>query len=315
MKLDDPFAPPWWLTNNHLQSLFGALHSPCADLVVKWQEHALPDGDFLDLCWAGPKNRPIIILLHGLEGSISSHYMQLMIRELLKHDFCTLTMHFRGCSGRLNRKARFYHAGDTDDFAHVLNTISRQHPNTPMAAIGFSVGGNVLLKYMAENPDNVLKSGVAVSVPFDVGQSADFLLPFYQWRFLHSMKLKASKKVGQGLKFPVSMERIEKVSSFREFDRLITAPMFDFKDENHYYQKVSSKPILGEIKKSTLILHAADDPFIPAQSIPHSHEVSASTLLEISDKGGHVGFIKGGLPWRPEYWLYARIARFFRGNF
>ena len=308
------FEPPWWLRNGHIQSCYSVFTRSRSEDFVHWEELNLPDGDFLDLCWFGSTDRPIIVMLHGLEGSVRSWYIQFMVDELLRQDFCVVVMHYRTCSGRNNRLSRTYHAGDTADFDFLLRTLSSRHPNVPVAALGFSMGGNVLLKYCAEEPLNSLACVAGVSVPFHIGRSIDGLTQIYQWRFLRSMKSKISEKIRAGQVQPVDLEGLKKINTMRLFDNMVTAPMFGFIDADHYYDSSSCRPLLPMVHHNALILSSLDDPFIPPSTVPEESELPSNIEMHISKYGGHIGFVDGGLPWRPQCKMGEMIIDFLRSH-
>ena len=302
------FDPPWWLRNSHVQSCLGAFLSLNPQVSIHWQEHTLLDGDFVDLCWAGPVSGPIVVLLAGLEGSFYSYYIQLIAQDLTAQGWRTVTLHYRTCSGRMNRLPRIYHAGDTADLDHVVRMIKKRYPDTPVAAVGFSMGANVLLKYLAEDPRSQLVAGVAVSVPFEIGKCVDHIAAFYQWRFLRSMKDKVTQKIHAGLICNISLKDIKAISSMREFDSVVTAPLHGFRNDDDYYLRSSSRYVLSMIERPTLIMHSLDDPFTPSDAVPAIHELSSSITFELTQCGGHLGFMLSGNPWRPDYWLGKHIA-------
>jgi predicted alpha/beta-fold hydrolase len=311
---ENDFQPPWWLRNSHIQSCYSVLTKSRSVGLIEWEELALPDGDFVDLCWAGEKDNPIIILLHGLEGSVQSWYMQFMIDELIKSGFCTVTLHFRTCGGRNNKLSRTYHAGDTADLDYLVNYLSLKFPQVHLAALGFSMGGNVLLKYCSEQPLSPLKCIACVSVPFKIDKSIDGLTQIYEWRFLRSMKAKIAEKIRVGQLQPVDMDELKKINTMRMFDNMVTAPMFGFIDADHYYHSSSCKPRLSMIEHNTLILHSLDDPFVPEDSIPNDSELAANIEMHVSKHGGHIGFVDGGLPWRPQCMMGELLCNFFQKN-
>jgi uncharacterized protein len=308
------FEPAWWSKNRHVQSCLPVLLRTQAITSIRWEEFTLPDGDFLDLAWAGSSQAPIVILLHGLEGSVNSHYIQNILDPLTAQGWQALTMHFRSCSGRLNRYGYSYYAGYTDDLFFMIEALNKRYPNQIFAAIGYSLGGNVLLHYLAQFPNSILKKAVVVSVPFELHKSADKTATFYQWNLLRSLKRKVIEKIRIGIEMPVDKKRAQEIRTMREFDELVTAPLNGFKNAEDYYRQKSTRPILNLIKHPTLLLHALDDPFIPCETIPRDYEIAESIQLEISKHGGHLGFIQGGLPWQPEYWLQYRILQFLNEN-
>ncbi len=306
------FQPPWWLRNCHLQSCLGMVFTSKYQEQVTWEQLDLPDGDFIDLCWVGELGRPVVVLLHGLEGSINSHYIQLMMRALTESGWRVVVMHFRCCSGRLNRFARSYHASETTDFEYFLEVFKKRYPDQSLSAVGFSLGASVLLHHLAKQNDSPLKSAVAVSLPFELAKSADCMPLFYKWMLLRSMKGKSIQKILAGQPMPATIAEIKQVSDFRSFDNLLTAPLNGFKDADDYYACSSVRPHLKKIIHPTLIIHAEDDPFVPANSIPHKLELSDSTTFDLHKRGGHVGFVHGEAPWRLSRWFKKRILDFLQ---
>lgn len=301
-----------WNRNPHVQTCFPAMFSPTAKSPVRWEEFNLPDGDFIDCCWAGGVHGPILVMLHGIEGSVSSHYIQSSIDDFVAQGWRVLVMHFRGCSGRINRLRRAYHSGDTSDLDFILRSLAKRYPHTQMMAIGFSLGANILLKYVGEkNYPHQLVAAVAVSVPFDLGMTSDYMHPMYQLRLVTSLSRKLLQKIKVGHRFAIGESDIKNLKNLREFDEKITSDLYDFKNADDYYQRCSCKPLLNQIELPTLILHALDDPFIPKECVPGPNEISASSKLEVTPFGGHVGFV-AGKPWSPVFWLPHRVISFFR---
>ena len=307
------FQPPWWLKNKHIQSVYASIIKQRSTVDLKWEEINLPDGDFVDLAWAGPapQTAPVLILLHGLEGSAYSHYIQEIIDLFIVRDWRIVVMHFRSCSGRLNRTPQFYNAEQTEDFKFVVDKVAGRYPRCPIFAMGFSLGGNVLMRYLAKNTDSPLNAGIAVSMPFELAKSADYLVPFYQHVLLRSLKKKIEQKIELGMEQPVTVPMLKRINSLRRFDSLITTPSYGYHSVDEYYADASSRGLLKNIEHPAMILHAMDDPFVPPDSVPEGSELSASIKLEISQHGGHMGFIKGGLPWKPSYWFAQRVQHFF----
>ena len=271
----------------------------------------LPDGDFVDLDWTLNDSGPIVILFHGLEGSSRSHYARGMLASLPQHGMRAVLMHFRGCSGEPNRLARAYHSGDTGDIDFLVRTLRAREPNTPLAAIGYSLGGNALLKWLGEQgKDAPVQCAAAVSVPFLLHESTAHmnrgLSRIYQWHLLKSLKQGAHRKAGKFTP-PAPLEEIDRMKSFFEFDDRVTARLHGFDDALHYYTSSSSRQYLNRIRIPTLIVHAIDDPFMHAQVIPAAGELSPPIELDLHRHGGHAGFVGGSLPWKPRYWLEERI--------
>jgi uncharacterized protein len=311
-KIKQLFQPPWWIRNNHVQSCFSSVFRPRCHHEILWEQLDLPDDDFIDLCWAGNPGNPIVVLLHGLEGSLHSHYIQLMFDALTLAGWHVVLMHFRTCSGRMNRLSRFYHASDDGDFAYLLQVLGCRFPQTKICAVGFSLGGNVLMHHLAYHPDSPITAAVAVSVPFELDKCADTIPTLYKWPLLRTMKMKSIQKVNLGLEMPARIEEIKEVANFRSFDNLLTAPLHGFRDADDYYHSSSLRPLLRSVKHPTLLIQAEDDPLVPPDSIPQQSEFSDSIEFELSHWGGHVGFINGVLPWRMERWFQIRILDFLQ---
>jgi uncharacterized protein len=274
----------------------------------------LPDGDFVDLCWTQNTSGPVIAVFHGLEGSISSPYANSIMTAIQNRGWRGVFMHFRGCSNEFNRLDRNYHSGDTGDIAHLIKTLSERFPDTRVAAVGYSLGGNALLKYLSEYPElNSLSAAVAVSVPFLLNVGAERLnqgfSKIYQRHLIGRLKKKMKAKYHER-KPPISLDKVDSLNTFRLFDNQITAPLHGFRDVDDYYDRSSSRQYLKYINTPTLILHALDDPFMTTAAIPEDNELSEKVCLELSDKGGHVGFIDGKYPWRANNWLEQRIPDF-----
>lgn len=303
------FKPAWWCRGPHLQTLWPVLFRPRSRLSLRSERLLLPDGDFVDLDWSGQDGAPIVILLHGLEGGRRSHYARGMLQALPQAGLRAVLMHFRGCSGEPNRLARAYHSGDTGDLDFLIATLRQREPQTPLLAVGFSLGGNVLLKWLGEQGARAVLSGaVAVSVPFLLHAATIHMNQgfsrFYQWWLVRHLRRSYLRKRLAG-RLPARAVRA--LRTFYAFDDRITAPLHGFEGAMHYYTASSSRQYLPYIRTPTLILQAADDPFMPPGVIPAAEELSTSTRLEVYPQGGHVGFVAGYFPWRPQYWLEQRI--------
>jgi predicted alpha/beta-fold hydrolase len=220
-------------------------------------------------------------------------------------------MHFRGCSGEPNRLARSYHSGDTGDLAYLVEALRQREPGAPIAIVGFSLGGNVLLKWLGQTGNHAsVRAAVAVSPPFVLHDAVDRMQQgfsrLYQWYLLRSMRRAVAEKRDH-VTFPIKVDDLAVLKNFRDFDERVTAPLHGFDGANHYYTVSSSRQYLKDIAIPTLILHARDDPFMSEAAIPGDDELSETVTLELSARGGHVGFIAGAWPWRPRYWLEQRI--------
>lgn len=306
------FEPVWWLSWPHLQTIWPALFRKTRNFPITPERLELPDGDFLDLVWVGNNSGPLILVLHGLEGSITSHYAEGILETLYQQDFRPVFMHFRGCGDEPNRLPKSYHFGDTGDLGLVLQHIQARSGKAIAAAIGYSLGGNVLLKWLGEQGDaSTLQTAIAISVPFNLNDCALRLergvSRIYRQHLLGHLRASYKRKFRR-ISVPLEVD-VDSLRSFREFDDQITAPLNGFNGVDHYYAESTSKPYLRRITTPTLILQALDDPFMYPDSLPCTDDLSPTVTLELSDKGGHVGFIDGPGFWYRRFWLEQRIAR------
>lgn len=314
------FKPAWWLPNSHLQTIWPTFCRSCVQLVLERERIELPDGDFIDLDWVGKnKTGPLVLILHGLEGSIDSHYARGMLKTIEQEGWRGAFMHFRGCSGEPNRLPRGYHSGDTQDVDFVINYLRDREPRLPIAAIGYSLGGNVLLKWLGETGNrNPLAAAIAISVPFELHKAVERIQQgfsrLYQWYFIKCLRDRLVKKF-QSITAPVDISLLFEVQTMRDFDDKFTAPLHGFSGADEYYSTSSSRQYLKTITVPTLVLNAKDDPFLTEDMIPSEDELSPKVILEVSETGGHVGFVSGRYPWSPQYWLEKRIPEFLHEFF
>ena len=314
------YKPPWWLKNKHAQTVIGLMARLPVPLELSYEYMELPDGDFLELAWAGTKG-PITLFLSGVEGNcLESTYARSILKEVVTQESRAVFVHHRGCGTRLNRLHRSYLAGDTDDIRFVVDAIHKREPSTLLYAVGISIGANKLLKYLGEEGAKTpIHIAFAASVPFEVGKTISVLNQslggFYQKAILGWLRKRLFQKMKQldySSLFSLSPKDILKIKSLRDFDRLITLPISGITDLDNYYSKASCRNHLHKIKVPTLIVHAQDDTFMTPDSIPHDDELSTNITLELSDGGGHVGFVHGLFPWAPKYWLEERIVSFLQ---
>ena len=314
-----PFKTAWLFRNPHFQTIWPAFFRSSPDPSYNRERIELQDGDFIDIDWCGneKKNTAVALLLHGLEGSSDSPYMRGLANTLCQQGWRCAAVNFRGCSGELNRLQRSYHSGATDDLNEIINLIRKRYPISTLQAVGFSLGGNVLLKWCAETGrQNPLNAAIAISVPYRLAVAAETLdnnrvfSRLYRWRLLSSLKKKLIQKIKQGI-FDHDPDAIKNIKSFYDFDDQFTAPLHGYKNADDYYNRASSYPQLGKIKIPTLLLHAVDDPFMDSRAIPQQADNASSVKLELSEHGGHVGFYQP-LFGRSSYWLDTRIPDFLR---
>lgn len=305
-------APPW-LPGGNLQTLYPALFAPRPRITWRRERWDTPDGDFIDLDWtAAPVNAgvPLIALFHGLEGSSRSHYARALMHAVVQCGWQGVVVHFRGCSGELNRLPRAYHSGDSAEIDWVLRRLRAQYADTPLYAAGVSLGGNALLKWLGEQGNaahDIVHRAVAISAPVDLSAAGDALERgfnmVYTKNFLATMKHKSLAKLAMhpGL---FDSERVRAARTLREFDDRVTAPLHGFHGVDDYYARASSKPWLAHIAVPTLMINARNDPFLPAAALPAAHELAPAITALFPDEGGHVGFVTGEFPgtlgWLPQ---------------
>lgn len=317
------FTPAFGLGNPHLQTLWGPLWRPTVHLQRPRERLWLADGDFLDLDWHGPHatDAPLVLVLHGLTGSSNSPYVAGLQRALAEQGWASVAINWRGCSGEPNLRVRSYHSGASDDLAEVIGQLRARRPCAPLHAVGYSLGGNVLLKYLGETGSaSGLESAVAVSVPFRLDQCADRIgqgfSKIYQAHFMRAMLTYVRDKQArflreghsEGLARLEGLGPLDRMRTFWDFDGRVTAPLHGFADARDYYRKSSSRYFLGDIRTRTLIIQALDDPFVFPHSLPTPNELSGCTRFERHAKGGHVGFVEGSLR-HPGYYLERRIPQ------
>lgn len=316
------FKPSFPLNNRHLQTLYAPLFRKQLTPKVEIETFELSDGDFVECYWHNEKpkdERPIVILFHGLTGSFNSPYIQGIMKALDKKGFHSVLMHFRGCSGKENRLARLYHSGDTADAKAFIDHVHKTYPQNHLYAVGYSIGGNVLLKLLGEEKeDTPLKAAVSVSAPMLLDVCSEIISQgfskLYEKNLLNSLKaslLAKYEKFDMEKLINFKKENVEKIKSIEEFDEVYTAPINGFKSAEHYYKLSSSKQYLKEIRIPTHIIHALDDPFMDERILPTEEELSSSVTLELTKHGGHVGFVTGSL-FNPRYWLEERIVKYFQ---
>lgn len=315
------FCPPWWGRNPHVQTLLPILLRRSVKLVWHWQELVLADGDFIDLAWFPQPpvyaGQPLILIFHGLEGSAESVYAAGMQRALAAAGWVSCVVHFRGCSGRPNRQWRGYHSGAYHDAAEAIAYCRSAFPASPLAAIGYSLGGNMLANYLVKVDDQPLAACVIVSAPFHLAACATRInrgfSTFYQWYLLRQMKRTLINKILAQTGAPLHPEQVNRWKTFVEFDDGYTAPAHGFKDAADYYRQCSALPLLQHIDCPTLIIHAADDPFMDHQVIPEPRELSPYVEYHLLNRGGHVGFMDGSLR-QPRLWLEYAIPHWLRNR-
>jgi len=313
LKKSPNFSPAWWLANPHLQTIYPSLFRRREELPLTSERLELPDGDFLDLAWMPEQSGDLCLVMHGLEGSLYSHYARGLIKAAHDTGKHTVFMHFRGCSGEPNRLTRRYHSGETGDLRFVLETLRSRYPDRHIHVVAVSLGGNALLKYLGEtNHDSLVESAIAISVPFDLAVAGQTLnkgiAKIYQRHLLDSLQTTFNEKCAL-MEMPIRIPEKSETNTIYEFDNLVTAPLHGFSGADDYYGKCSSGQFISDIKTPALIIHAIDDPFMTPEVIPKEKELPPNVTLELNQHGGHVGFIAGHTPFAAQYWLDERIQR------
>jgi predicted alpha/beta-fold hydrolase len=310
------FTPPRWLGNAHAQTVYAAVLARAPRPAFGRERWDAPDGDFVDVDFiAGEARTPWVHLFHGLEGASRSPYARMLMHFARARGWRGSVSHFRGCSGESNRLARAYHSGDSDEADWVLRRVRARVGDAPLYAVGVSLGGNVLAKWLGERgaaARAIVEGAAAVCAPFDLLAAADALerglARMYAHHFLMTLKRRSIAKLDR---FPglYDAREVRRSWTLRRFDDLVTARLHGFRDANDYYRRASSKPVLGAIAVPTLLLNPRDDPFLPEAALPTEREVAAAVKLEFPARGGHVGFVSGPFPGHIE-WLPQRLLHF-----
>ncbi|MEN8180032.1 MAG: hydrolase [Pseudomonadota bacterium] len=310
--IQSEFRAAWWLPGAHAQTIWPSLVRRRILPEISWERVELEDGDFIDLAWSGPEDGRIVLFMHGLEGSLQSHYAGGIMRQLNQKGFRVCLMHFRGCSGEPNRLSSSYHSGKTDDPQQIVEHIQSAQGKETYAAVGVSLGGNVLLKWLGEQGASMsLQKAVAVSVPFQLDEAACRLRiglsRLYQHHLLTQLRDKYRQKF-EPIHSPLDVD-IDAMKTFRQFDHQVTAELHGFDGVDDYYRRCSSRQYIPRIRVPTLILHAKHDPFVFPETAPAEDELPDNVWLEMPESGGHVGFVRGLIPGWADYWAEQRITQ------
>jgi len=322
--IDNQFVPTWWLPEGHSQTLWRKF-SPSKKVGHRRQRVELEDRDYIDLDWTtlDPRNsrdNTIVFFLHGLCGCSQSSYILAMQSLLNEQGIASVAMNFRGCSGEINRLAKAYHSGVSEDVNEVFEKLAAEYPQHNFVFIGYSLGANVLLKWLGEIRSHAnIRKAVAVSTPFALEHCSQAMLQgvsriYGQYfvrrlirdfrdkqKYLHTINPEQAEHIA-------ALGDTAAISSIWEFDDKITAPLHGFKGAEDYYQKCSSAGFLKSIAVDTLLIQSRNDPMIPAKSIPSTDMLSPSVSMQLTEKGGHVGFVSSS----PDNWLEQRILNFMQ---
>jgi uncharacterized protein len=312
------YCPPRWLPNNHVQTIVPALFARRPAVDYRRERWDTPDGDFIDLDWltdcedgtAAAADAPLVVLFHGLEGSSDSHYARVLMAAARERGWHGVVPHFRSCSGPINLMPRLYHLADSDEVDWVLRRLRGVHRG-PIVAVGVSLGGNVLLRWLGERCEDAsfIAAAAAISTPLDVhaggrALSQGFAM-VYTLSFLKTLKRKALQKLDQ---YPGLFDRDAMLASrtMYEYDNIVTAPVHGFRNADDYWTRATTRPLLPHVAVPTLVLNARNDPFLPSAALPTRAEVSDAIELDQPEYGGHVGFMTGPFPGRID-WLSRRV--------
>lgn len=320
------YTPAWWVPGAHLQTLWGKLVRRPPNVPTRSERWSTPDDDVLeirrlDAPQGSPPGTPRLLVLHGLEGTIRSHYLRGLLAQARDAGWAADILIFRGCNGEMPRARRFYHSGETTDLDMVVRRLVRENPAQPLVVAGFSLGGNVLLKWLGEQGAAApaqLRAAAAVSVPYDLARGSRFIergfSRVYTRHFLRTLRVKALAKLAQdpGVYDETALRAARTIA---DFDETVTAHLHGFSNADDYYDRSSSIGFLGAIRRPTLLLSAFDDPFLPREvldTVAILASRNSCLLAEFHERGGHVGFVSGRWPWRPTYYAEARIISYFR---
>jgi predicted alpha/beta-fold hydrolase len=305
------FKPSWWLRSPHLQTLWPAFFKKRHKLDLIPEQVELDDGDFVDICWSKKDVEKIVLVLHGLEGSLANG----IVYQLEQASYKPVFMYFRGCSGRMNRLPRAYHSGDTGDITAVVEHIKSKTGRYPYGVVSYSLGANAMLKWLGETGEsNPIQKAVAVSVPFrlhDAGKRLEKgVSRIYREHLLSSLRNTYTNKFKK-LVSPLNID-VDNLKSFWSYDDQVTAPLHGFAGAKDYYDRSSSRQYLKNIKIPTRIIHAVDDPFMFKTTVPDKTELSCSIDFLLTKNGGHVGFISGKTPYSAYSWCEKKIIEFLK---
>lgn len=309
------YVPPVLFTNPHLQTIYPALFRQTWGVSYKRERIETPDDDFLDLDWSFVSSKRLAILSHGLEGHSGHSYMLGMVKALNQRGISALSWNLRGCSGELNRKEHFYHMGLSDDLETVVNHVKSNFDEIYL--IGFSLGGNLTLKYLGQCVEHVpsnIRSAVAFSAPVVLKACASQVTAHQNWVYFRKFMWTIEQKINAKstyLSVPSSIAKIGKIKSFRELDDIFTAPLFGFENAEELWADSSSVKYLDKIRVPTLLITAADDPLLTPECHPIKIAKHSDYFhFEMPKHGGHVGFVSFNR--QNEYWSETRALEFIK---
>jgi predicted alpha/beta-fold hydrolase len=318
----DTYTPAWWVPGAHLQTLWGKLVRRPPRVPTRAEHWPTPDGDELevrrlDAATGSGRSAPRLLILHGLEGTIRSHYVRGLLDQARRRGWPADVLIFRGCNGTLPRARRFYHSGETTDVDFVVRRLVREHPARPILVVGVSLGGNVILKWLGERGRDLpaeVRAAAAVSVPYDLERGSRQIergfSRIYTASFLRTLRRKALAKLAEEPDL-FAEGPLRAARTLTDFDDAVTAPVHGFASARDYYTRSSARHFLSGIRRPTLLLSAYDDPFLPREVLDDVAVLAANNsylTVEFHLRGGHVGFVAGRLPWRPVYYAEERVV-------
>ena len=318
-----PFRPAWWARSGFTQTVTAAYGRRTRASNFEMERWTLPDGDFVRMHFAiaaapAAAPAPLVLLLHGLEGSLGSGYVAAMLHAVRKAGWNLAVLEFRSCGGELNRARRTYHSGETSDLEFVITQLRARSPHRAIYLVGYSLGANVVLKWLGEHGAKVpeqLVAAAAVSAPFDLGTAARQCDARYGGLFArHFLKTLVPKALAKAKQFPgvLDVDAVRRCRSFEAFDNLVTAPLHGFRDAEHYWQSSNCAQFLPAVRVPTLLVGAADDPLVPGTVLPHAAVAQSPFLVpQFFAHGGHCAFVTGGVPGWPSRWAEVQVQRFF----
>jgi predicted alpha/beta-fold hydrolase len=318
---DDRFKASWWLPGGHGQTLWPVL-TRRVRLDVRSERLELPDGDFVRLDWVGTDG-PIVIVLPGLQGDLESAYVRGLLRACRARGWRGVLLNYRG-RPEPNRLPHSYHCGMTCDLDYLARHLAEREPHTAIGVVGYSVGANICLKWLGEcgrrGQTAPVAAAVGVSAPFNLGVVAKKIehgfSRIYQWYLLRSLRNDVARKMKtMSNDFGLTRRELRRLNTFFKFDDRISGPWNGFKGAEDYYAKTRSDVLLKHVAVPTLILNARNDPLVPPHLIPQPRDISDKVILEITDGGGHLGFVSGRWPWSPQFWLETRVPKFLASFF
>ena len=310
------YSPPRWLHNGHLQTIIPSLLRKVPNVDYIRERISTRDGDFLDLDWLKNGHKRLVVISHGLEGDSQRPYVKGMAKAFSLAAWDVVAWNFRGCSGEINQTLRFYHSGATEDLHAVTEYALSQSPYEQIAYVGFSLGGNLTLKYLGEQSNKLPSSligAVVFSVPLHLHSSSQKISHSSNWiyskRFLKNLKQKVKAK-SKLMPEKLTLAHFENIRSLQDFDNFYTAPLHGFQNAIAYYEACSAIYFLPGIETPTLIVNALNDPFLSEQCYPESAVKGHPCVhLEIPKEGGHCGFPK--FDRQGIYWSEQRALDFF----